>query len=115
MVLSTADTKSITAHQYYEKDSNNPKARAISAYEGQVEFSASFAGASCPLDLASLSSLILAYAKTFGEVRTIELVSAAIQDHIVYRCEYFKISAAESAVGITNSSPPMKVSASFPK
>lgn len=98
MILSTSESGSISHHQYFEQDCANPKARAISAYDGQVEFVAHFTGQVLDFNLGSIYEAVSNYAKSLGEVRTFALQHSSSIAMVQFRAEYFKLSSAETAM-----------------
>lgn len=97
MILSTSMSTSVSQFDFYALDKNNPKAASLSEYEGQVEFCANVSGDNV-IDKRAVFDDVLAYANSFGLVRTFALYRTDGRKYFKYRAEYFSLRDASTAI-----------------
>ena len=99
IILSTSESRFISGHQYFGENPAHPKAKAISAYDGQIEFIFTYQDNSRDYQLRSAFETAHRYASEFGEVRSFYMENVCDYDNdIIFRAEYFKLSSAEAVL-----------------
>ncbi|THZ45035.1 hypothetical protein D6C90_04614 [Aureobasidium pullulans] len=74
-----------------------PRAQAISAYDGQVEFTA-MPKNMLEINIHSIYAEVLTFAKNFGDVRSFAYIEPNGFEAPRFRSEYFFVKSAEKAI-----------------
>ncbi|THX99155.1 hypothetical protein D6C89_04376 [Aureobasidium pullulans] len=87
-----------------------PRAQAISAYDGQVEFTA-MPKNMLEINIHSIYAEVLAFAKNFGDVRSFAYIEPNGFEAPRFRSEYFSVKSAEKAIAASTQSDAIFISA----
>ncbi|THY27309.1 hypothetical protein D6D00_05011 [Aureobasidium pullulans] len=91
-----------------------PRAQAISAYNGQVEFTA-MPKNMLVINIHSIYAEVLTFAKNFGDVRSFAYIEPNGFEAPRFRSEYFSVKSAEKAIAASTQSDAIFISAKDPK
>ncbi|CAD0109878.1 unnamed protein product, partial [Aureobasidium uvarum] len=95
--LTTASFCFVDHHEYFGHDPSHPRAQAISAYDGQVEFTAT-PKSMIDFNLHSIFDEVRALARELGDVRSFAYVDSKGFQAPRFRAEYFSVKSAEDIV-----------------
>ncbi|THZ09031.1 hypothetical protein D6C95_01406 [Aureobasidium pullulans] len=109
-VLTTVAFNFISHHEYFGADHTNPRAQAISAYDGQVEFTA-VPNNILEINIHAIYAEVLAFAKNFGDVRSFSYIEPYGFEAPRFRSEYFSVKSAEKAIAASTQSDAIFISA----
>ncbi|THY04801.1 hypothetical protein D6D02_07877 [Aureobasidium pullulans] len=87
-----------------------PRAQAISAYDGQVEFTA-MPKNMLEINIHSIYAEVLTSAKNFGDVRSFAYIEPNGFEAPRFRSEYFSVKSAEKAIAASTQSDAIFISA----
>ncbi|THW37789.1 hypothetical protein D6D21_08096 [Aureobasidium pullulans] len=87
-----------------------PRAHAISAYDGQVEFTA-MPKNMLEINIHSIYVEVLTFAKNFGDVRSFAYIEPNGFEAPRFRSEYFSVKSAEKAIAASTQSDAIFISA----
>lgn len=98
--LTTVSFAFVDHHEYFGHDYTNPRAQAVSAYDGQVEFTAT-PKSMMDFNINSIFAEVREFAEAFGNVRSFAYIETKGFQAPRFRAEYFSVKSAESAVAVS--------------
>lgn len=98
--LTTVSFAFVDHHEYFGHDYTNARAQAVSAYDGQVEFTAT-PKSMMDFNINSIFAEVREFAEAFGNVRSFAYIETKGFQAPRFRAEYFSVKSAESAVAVS--------------
>ena len=95
--LTTVSFAFVDHHEYFSHDHTHPRAQAVSAYDGQVEFTAT-PKSMMDFNINSIYAEVRQFAEAFGNVRSFAYIESKGFQAPRFRAEFFSVNAAENAV-----------------
>ncbi|KAH0371565.1 hypothetical protein KCU65_g1688, partial [Aureobasidium melanogenum] len=99
--LTTVSFAFVDHHEYFGHDHDNPRAQAVSAYDGQVEITAT-PKSMMEFNINSIFAEVREFAEAFGNVRSFAYIETKGFQAPRFRAEFFSVKSAESAVAVSN-------------
>lgn len=98
--LTTVTFAFIDHHEYYDFDPTHPRAQAVSAYDGQVEFIA-IPKSIMDFNLPAVFAEVRGLAEAFGPVRSFAFIETKGFQAPRFRAEYFSVKSADEAIAMS--------------
>ena len=95
--LTTVSFAFVDHHEYFGFDYTHPRAQAVSAYDGQVEFIATPKNM-MGFNLRSIFTEVREFAEHFGNIRSFGYIESKGFQAPRFRAEYFSVKSADTAV-----------------
>ncbi|KAI5209371.1 hypothetical protein AUEXF2481DRAFT_610513 [Aureobasidium subglaciale EXF-2481] len=99
-VFRTVSFRFVDHHEYFAIDRRHPRAQSVSAYDGQVVFTA-MPMSMMDFNLSAIHSEVYTLAEAFGNVRMFSYVEPDGFEAPRFRAEYFSVKSAETAVSVS--------------
>ncbi|KAG9588115.1 hypothetical protein KCU77_g7467, partial [Aureobasidium melanogenum] len=99
--LTTVSFTFVDHHEYFGHDHTNTRAQAVSAYDGQVEFTAT-PKSMMDFNINSIFAEVREFAEAFGNVGSFAYIETKGFQAPRFRAEFFSVKSAESAVAVSN-------------
>ncbi|KAI4716730.1 hypothetical protein E4T48_07034, partial [Aureobasidium sp. EXF-10727] len=98
--LTTASFRFVDHHEYFAHDFTHARAQAVSAYDGQVEFTAT-PRSMVDFNLHSIFDEVRSLANALGDVRSFAYIDSKGFQAPRFRAEYFSVKEAEAAIAMS--------------
>jgi hypothetical protein len=98
--LTTVTFSFVDHHEYFGYDPTHPRAQTVSAYDGQVVFTA-MPKSMVDFNIQTIYTEVRALAAAFGPVRSFAYIETKGFQAPRFRAEYFSVKSAEEAVGMS--------------
>jgi hypothetical protein len=98
--LTTVTFSFVDHHEYFSFDPTHPRAQMVSAYDGQVEFTA-MPKSMLDFNVQTIYTEVRELAAAFGPIRSFAYVETKGFQAPRFRAEYFSVKSADEAVGMS--------------